>query len=176
VIQEIHKGWRPKTAQHRGGQFPLVEPVVTLERFRKSAPDYQFKWFSFSGQEEPTEIPSKQDVESIASDTNSDSSSSQSDSSDSEDIAFGPKKVEPPQEAFQADEAVYAKHRRVTHAMLAVVDGVTTRPFYMDHYWKAACGARMLHSETEFLETLKPPIMFCQHAGCKKIWTSVQLG
>lgn len=176
VIQEIHKGWRPKTAQHRGGQFPLVEPVVTLERFRKSAPDYQFKWFSFSGQEEPTEIPSKQDVESIASDTNSDSSSSQSDSSDSEDIAFGPKKVEPPQEAFQADEAVYAKHRRVTHAMLAVVDGVTTRPFYMDHYWKAACGARMLHSETEFLETLKPPIVFCQHAGCKKIWTSVQLG
>ena len=35
VIQEIHKGWRPKTAQHRGGQFPLIEPEVTLERYRK---------------------------------------------------------------------------------------------------------------------------------------------
>ena len=175
VIQEIQKGWRPKTAQHRGGQFPLAEPVVTLERFKKSAPDYQFKWFSFSGQDEPIEIPSKPDVESIASDTDTDGSSSQSDSSDSEEEALGPKKVAPAQEAFQADEAVYAKHRRVTHAMLAVVDDVTTRPFYMDHYWKAACGARMLHSETEFLETLTPPIMFCQHAGCKKIWTSVQL-
>ena len=36
VIQEIQKGWRPKTAQHRGGQFPLAEPVVTLERFKKN--------------------------------------------------------------------------------------------------------------------------------------------
>ncbi|CAL1162028.1 unnamed protein product, partial [Cladocopium goreaui] len=28
IIMEIQKGWRPKTAQHRGGQFPLTEPTV----------------------------------------------------------------------------------------------------------------------------------------------------
>ena len=75
----------------------------------------------------------------------------------------------------QVDEAVFARHRKVTHAMVATTDDTESRPFNRNHYWRAACGARMLHSETDFLEDLQPPVAFCQHAGCKKIWKAVQI-
>ena len=55
VITEVQKGWRPKTAQHRGGQFPMVEPTVTLERFKKTAPEYNFVWLPFAPQVDPQE-------------------------------------------------------------------------------------------------------------------------
>ena len=55
VITEIRKGWRPKTAQHRGGQFPLVEPSFTLETYKKEAPEHAFKilFYRFPNQPNP---------------------------------------------------------------------------------------------------------------------------
>ena len=177
VISEIQNGWRPKTAQHRGGQFPLTEPQVILERFKKAAPAYTFKWLPFS---QPSDDPAPllfQDSDPIASDVDSDSSSSSS--SDASSIAevtqSESKNQTEPGEFIQADEAVFAKHRKVTHAMVTCHDDNRSRPFHLDNYWKAACGARMLHSETEFLDEWQPSMAFCQHAGCKKVWASINL-
>ena len=176
IIMEIQKGWRPKTAQHRGGQFPLTEPSVTLERFQKTAPDYLFQWLPFSKSEDPQEILPEPEVEQLDSDNESSSTSSQGDSSSSEELESTARTTALVPDSGQADEAVFAKHRKVTHAMVATTDDSDSRPFHRNHYWKAACGARMLHSETEFLEDLQPPVAFCQHAGCKKIWKAVQIG
>ena len=175
IIMEIQKGWRPKTAQHRGGQFPLTEPTFTLERFQKTAPDYLFHWLPFSKPEDPHEILPDPEVEQLDSYTESSSNSSQGDSSSSEELEPNANKTAVVPDPCQADEATFAKHRKVTHAMVATVDENDSRPFHRNHYWKAACGARMLHSETEFLEELQPPVAFCQHAGCKKIWKAVQI-
>ena len=180
VIREIQNGWRPKTPQHRGGQFPLTEPIVTLEKFQKAAPDFLFQWLPFSTTVEPVEQIQESEVEQLDSDTESSSSTSQSDSSASEDAEKSSKvksKVHAKSpELVEADEAIFARHRKVTHAMVATIDDNDSRPFYQNHFWKAACGARMLHSETEFLEDIQPPVAFCQHAGCKKVWASIQMG
>ena len=48
VITKIREGFRPKTAQHRGGQSPLVEPPVTVELFKKQASTYEYRWLPFS--------------------------------------------------------------------------------------------------------------------------------
>ena len=175
IIMEIHKGWRPKTAQHRGGQFPLTEPTVTLERFQKTAPDYSFQWLPFSKPEDPHEILPEPEVEQLDSDNDSSSISSQGDSSSSEALEPMAHTTTVVPDEGQVDEAVFARHRKVTHAMVATTDDTESRPFHRNHYWRAACGARMLHSETDFLEDLQPPVAFCQHAGCKKIWKAVQI-
>ena len=175
VITEIQKGWRPKTAQHRGGQFPLTEPLVTLERFQKNAPEYAFQWLPFSQPDDPHEHLPDPEVEQLDSDTESSLTSSGSDSSASAPSTKPAKTLVETPALGQVDEAVFAKHRKVTHAMVATTDDNDVRPFYRNHYWKAACGARMLHAETDFLEELQPPVAFCQHAGCKKIWASIQM-
>ena len=175
VTAQIQQGWRPKTAQHRGGQFPLVEPTVVLERYKKAAPEYQFEWLPFRHQEEPQELQQVQDVASEESDTDSSSSDSDTDSKDS-DHAPSVQEVKPTvQESIQVDEAVFARHRRVTHAMVIMDDGNDSRPSYMGHLWKASCGARMRHSETDFLDEWHPSMAFCQHAGCKRVWAAINL-
>ncbi|CAL1162910.1 unnamed protein product [Cladocopium goreaui] len=140
VTSQIQQGWRPKTAQHRGGQFPLVEPTVILERYKKVAPDYRFEWLPFHHHEEPQELPPAHEVVSEESDTDSSSSDSDTDSKSSEHALsvqeMNPKKQEP----IQVDEAVFARHRRVTHAMVIMDDGNDSRPLFMGHLWKASCG------------------------------------
>ena len=174
VITEIQNGWRPKTAQHRGGQFPMVEPVVTLEKFKKNAPDYNFLWLPFAKQVEPQELVPEHTTVDGGSESESDGSSSSSDSASSSGDTSPVGKV-PPKEVPETDEAIYAKHRRVTHAMVIANDGNSSRPFHLDHYWRAACGAHMLHTETTFLDDWQEGMAFCQHAGCKKIWTAIKL-
>ena len=175
VTAQIQQGWRPKTAQHRGGHFSLVEPTVVLERYKKVAPEYQFEWLPFRHQEEPQELQPVQDVESEESDTDSSSSDSDTDSKDS-DHTPSVQEVKPTvQESIQVDEAVFARHRRVTHAMVIMDDGNDSRPSYMGHLWKASCGARMRHSETDFLDEWHPSMAFCQHAGCKRVWAAINL-
>ena len=175
VITEIQKGWRPKTAQHRGGQFPMVEPLVTLEKFRKTAPDYKFLWLPFSQQVDPQENLQHVEEVEVLSDSDSESSSSSSDSASADPAESKTKVSTQSHEIWETDEAVYAKHRRVTHAMVVATDSNSSRPWHMDHYWKAACGAHMLHSETTFLDDWQEGMAFCQHAGCKKIWASINL-
>ena len=172
---QIQQGWRPKTAQHRGGQFPLVEPQVVLERYKKDAPAYQFEWLPFHHHEEPQELPQAHEVQSEDSDTDSSSSDSDTDSRDS-DNAPSVQEVKPKaQEPIQVDEAAFARHRRVTHAMVIMDDGNDSRPLFMGHLWKASCGARMRHAETEFLDEWHPSMAFCQHAGCKRVWAAINL-
>ena len=175
VIAEIQKGWRPKTAQHRGGQFPMVEPTVTLEKFRKTAPDYQFAWLPFAQQVDPQEVVNIPEESDAISESDTDSSTNSSDSDSSGEASQKLEEPSNPTTGFEADEAVYAKHRRVTHAMVICSDGNVSRPYHLENYWKAACGAHMLHSETTFLNDWQDSMAFCQHAGCKKIWASVNL-
>ena len=133
MILEIQNGWRSKTAQHRGGQFPLTEPTVTLERFQKNVPDFLFHWLSFSKVVEPQEQLQAPEVEQLDSDTESSSGTSQSESSESE-VAAKPSKAKPRVlEQLEADQAIFAKHRKVTHAMVATVDDHDSRPFYRNH-------------------------------------------
>ena len=175
VITEVQNGWRPKTAQHRGGQFPMVEPLVTLERFKKTAPEYNFLWLPFAQQVDPQELMQEHPASDVVSESESDGSSSSSDSESSSGEKPPPSGKAISKEVLETDEAVYAKHRRVTHAMVISNDGNPSRPFHWDNYWKAACGAHMLHTETTFLDDWQEGMAFCQHAGCKKIWTSINL-
>ena len=50
VVGKIRDGFRPKTAQHRGGQTPLTEPAVNIELFRKQADEYTYQFLPFSSQ------------------------------------------------------------------------------------------------------------------------------
>ena len=175
VISQIQQGWRPTTAQHRGGQFPLVEPTVVLERYKKDAPEYHFEWLPFSVQQEPQEIVQDLTEGSDSSESESSSSVNGSNSEGSVQDSRSRSKKQTIQETFEVDEAIFARHRRVTHAMVIVEDDMESRPFFREQYWKAACGARMKHAETEFLDEWQPSMAFCQHAGCKRVWASINL-
>ena len=175
VTEQIQQGWRPKTPQHRGGQFPLVEPTVVLERYKKDAPEYRFEWLPFFQQTIPQELPDGQDQ--ISDDSETDSSSTDSDTDSQVSVPAPPSTAGKTRRSAtpDVDEAIFARHRKVTHAMVTVDDATETRPFFRDHFWKAACGARMRHSETEFLDEWQPSMAFCQHAGCKRVWTRISL-
>ena len=140
------------------------------------APAYKFMWLPFSQPVDAHAPLLSQDSDPIASDVDSGSSNSSSDTSSIAEVAQSESKNhDKPIEVIQADEAVFAKHGNVTHAMVTCHDDNGSRPFHLDNYWKAACGARMLHSETEFLDEWQPSMAFCQHAGCKKVWASINL-
>ena len=133
-------------------------------------------WLPFSSHVDANVSTLAQDPDPIVSDEDSDSGSSSSDdSSASVAVQTEPKTARKPMDDIHADEAVFAKHRKVTHAMVTCNDGNVSRPFHLDQYWRAACGARMLHLETEFLDEWQPSMAFCQHAGCRKVWASIEL-
>jgi hypothetical protein len=152
-----------------------VEPTVVLERYKKAAPEYQFEWLPFHRHEEPQELPPVHDVASEDSDTDSSSSDSDTNSKGSAHAPSFQEAKPKVQESIQVDEAVFARHRRVTHAMVIMDDGNDSRPFFMGHLWKASCGARMRHSETDFLDEWHPSMALCQHAGCKRVWAAINL-
>ncbi|CAL1161581.1 unnamed protein product [Cladocopium goreaui] len=47
LIDSIVTDFRPKTPVHRGGQTPAIEPAIRLERYRKDATDFNWKFFFF---------------------------------------------------------------------------------------------------------------------------------
>ena len=174
VIAEIRKGWRPKIAQHRGGQFPLVEPTIVFETYKKEAPDHVYMVLPLSKPAQSEEVaPVAEAVPTSDSELSSSSSDSNGEpiSSPRQHKKHEASQPQPP----MADEAVLARHRKVTHAMLVAEDGQQDRPFHLDRFWKAACGARMSHSDTVFLSEWSPSQAFCQHAGCRKVWTAISL-
>ena len=59
--------------------------------------------------------------------------------------------------------------------MVIVEDGMDYSPSFRDQYWKAAFGASMKYIETEFVNALQHSRAFCQHAGCKCVWASINL-
>ena len=169
VIQQIRAGFRPKTAQHRGGQLPLIEPAVTLELFKKTATEFSYQVLPFSS---PVVVHEEPEAASVEVDSSSSSSSSDSSASSPERKSDKPKISKPVEVAENlVDEAILAKYRRVTHAMVVDNSGSDSLPCHQDRTWRPACGARMLRAETEFLDEWSPMLSFCQHPGCKKAWS-----
>ena len=83
VISLIQQGWRPITEQHRGGQFPLVRPILVLERYKKDALAYQFEWLPFFVQQGTQDFVQDLTNESNGSDSESSSSARASNSTGS---------------------------------------------------------------------------------------------
>ena len=82
IISKVHQGWRPTLAQHRGSQLPMKEPDVTLERFRKDQPPYEWKRFKFSSAPASAEVINLDPVPPQEASQSSDSSDSSSSSSE----------------------------------------------------------------------------------------------
>ena len=149
--------------------MPLIEPAVTIELFKKTATDFTFQVLPFSApvmvQEVAEEVP-------VEVDSSSSSSSTDSSSSSPERKSTKPKALKVVEAAENSvDEAILAKYRRVTHAMVADTSGSDLLPVHQDRTWRPACGVRMLRAETEFLDEWSPMLSFCQHPGCKKAWS-----
>ena len=172
VIQQIRSGFRPKTAQHRGGQFPLVEPPVALELFKKTASDFAYQCLPFAVPAPILEEPESHPVE-VDSDSSSSSSSSSSESRAPSVKKTKEAKSQPPPVDCQSDEAILAKYRKVTHAMVLDKTGARDLPCFQDRSWRPACGARMVAADTIFLDEWSPDLSFCQHPGCKKAWAAI---
>ena len=82
-VQKLREGFRPKTAQHRGGQTPRTGPAVNIELFRKQADDYTYQWLPFSQQPVVFEVDEAPLTEDQPLDVSSSSDApSQSDSDD----------------------------------------------------------------------------------------------
>ena len=93
------------------------------------------------------------EVEQLDSDTECSSDSSQGDSSSSEELEPNANKKALVPDPCQADEATFAKHRKVTHAMVATVDDNESRPFHRNQYWKAACAPGCYIRKRSFLKS-----------------------
>ena len=172
VITKIREGFRPKTAQHRGGQSPLIEPPVTVELFKKQASTYEYRWLPFS---KPLVLEAEMDDpvgEAISSSSSSSEESSSSSHSvkDTKKSPVHPAKSSTVAESFE--EVVMAKHRKVTHAMVVTSAAGETFPQHQGHSWKPACGTHMSHGETTFLDEWSNNLSFCQHPGCKRAWVA----
>ena len=149
VIQQIRKGFRPKTAQHRGGQKPLVEPQVTLECFKKQAVEYTYRYLPFSAPNLTIEVDEAPLTEDICSTSASDSDGSSQPNLET-DIQDKPAKLSQTHDESEFDESIFAKHRRVTHAMVVVSSEDLDRPRYLDKFWRPACGTHMSHEDTKY--------------------------
>ena len=150
-MQKIRAGFRPKTAQHRGGQTPLVEPDVHLELFQKQATEYVCKYLPFSAPTATIEVDEDPLNEKISS---SSSSSSDGSSQPNDEVEVEDKSATLAQthaDSEWADEVVLAKHRRVTHAMILQNSEASDTPRYLDKHWRPACGSHMSHDDTSFL-------------------------
>ncbi len=172
-VQKLREGFRPKTAQHRGGQTPRTEPAVNIELFRKQADDYTYQWLPFSQQPVVFEVDEAPLTEDQPLDVSSSSDApSQSDSDDDQNqTAILTDKSQLGAES--CDEFFLAEHRRVTHAMILSSSSDLNVPKYMDKSWRPACGTHMVHSEAIFLDEWNTNLSFCQHPGCKKAWSAM---
>jgi len=143
VITKIREGFRPKTAQHRGGQSTLVEPPVTVELFKKQAPIYEYRWLPFS---KPLVLEAEMD-DPVGEAMSSSSSSSEESSSSSHSVKDTKKSpghsAKPSTVAESFEEVVMAKHRKVTHAMVVTSAAGETFPQHQGHSWKPACVFRV---------------------------------
>ena len=73
------------------------------------------------------------------------------------------------------DESILAKDRKVVHAMIIAPEQDTWRPWHHDKRWRPACGRSMRDVDTEFLDEWSLAATFCQHPGCRKIWSKMDL-
>ena len=170
VVSKIREGFRPKTAQHRGGQSPLVEPPVVVELFKKQASEYTYRWLPFSQQQVSTEIMDERLEEDSSTSSSSSSASSSKSVADKGNQRSSGASVKQPKQLEPVDEVILAKHRRVTHAMVVSPNPGSGFPQHQGQSWKPACGTHMSHGETVFLDEWSNNLSFCQHPGCKRAW------
>ena len=171
VVQQVRKGLRPKTAQHRGGQKPLVEPQVTLECFKKQAVEYAYRYLPFSAPNLTIEVDEVPLTEEVGSSSSSESGESSQPNEDL-DTTEQPLSVSQKDVDSEFDESIFAKHRRVTHAMIVVASEIPDAPQHLNKSWRPACGTHMSHEDTNFLSEWDHTMSFCQHPGCKKAWAA----
>ena len=171
VVQQVRAGFRPKTAQHRGGQTPLVEPPVTLECFKKQAVEYTYQYLPFSAQTLAIEVDEAPLTEEIGSSSSSESGGSSQPNEESES-QMNTLAVSQVCDDAEFDEIIFAKHRRVTHAMVVTDSENHAVPRHLDKSWRPACGTHMTHEDTKFLSEWDHTMSFCQDPGCKKAWAA----
>ena len=177
IIDHVRKGGRFLTPQHRGSQPPLSEPSVQVEFFRKTAAEYQWKCFNFTGQQ-PTDQPAQvEDLDAQVSDSSSSDSSSGSDSSSESatqtPVARPPKKSRNHLNQDPPDELVVAHMTAVQHAMLACDKDWTQ---YLDGvHFESACGARLDPDRTMLSREANPKLQLCQRQACVRVWKALLL-
>lgn len=148
----------PKTAQHFSGTSSdwnffakLLTTCFSISKFESG-----FRFGSSGGRNDAP-----------FSDSGSSSSSSDSSDDDKSKIDTIPQKDT---EVPTFDEAIYARHRRVIHAMLlSEGDNSSTKaPDWRGRFWRAARGSGMNGSETQFKDEWANCTAFCQHLACRK--------
>ena len=145
--------------------MPIEEPLFQLQLFKKSLPDFEWKYFNFTVQTEiPIDVdaPLEEDVESTDSSSSSDSSSSVS----SAEPPVAPKRRPVPE--MLADEITGALHRNMWHVVMA--DSISN-----SERIRTACGRRFPASSISVISdlALKPGHSLCSHLGCRKGWKAV---
>ena len=108
VAQQVRTGFRPKTAQHRGGQTPLVEPQVTLECFKKQAVEYAYRYLPFSAPKLTIEVDEAPLTEEICSASSSESVGS-SQPNEEHDTQVKPGSVSQTYAESEFDEIIFCK-------------------------------------------------------------------
>ena len=146
LLDAIKRGFRPRMAQHRGSQSPLVEPPVDLESFCKTWQQPKWKMFNFSTENQTQKVvDSVKDLELDISDDDSDSSEASSiDSSSSADPAVEPTESSTPTIQLTPnvpDVAVLNHGKMVQRAMVLTSD--TSQPMFDRRHFEAACGVHL---------------------------------
>ena len=177
LIVQVQQGHRFVTPLHRGSQRPIQEPSVSLERFRKTYPEYKWLFLPFNGasadpilegvpiQQDPTKVDKEASQEADSSDSSSTSSSSVS-SSGSPKTA-----TEKIATLDEFDEFVVARITKIQHMMLLTTD--SHHPFWDNRHFRAACGARLPRDDCIFDTQLDPSLGMCRHSACFKRWQQV---
>ena len=179
IREKVLGGWRPSTPVARGGQAPLVEPRFSLDRYRKESTDDPWLFFQFKM---PVEIPSIDDPTDDLGlrDIPSSSSSSSSFDSSSGDVGNGGKEDLP--DETRGIPRLVGLHRHMWHVVLSpndqLVDSFIEQSLdgtLPECALRTACGHKLLSRKLQLSEelALMSSQMLCQHAGCKKGWTSL---
>lgn len=175
IITKVLEGWRPQTPLSRGGQLPLQEPVVTLESFKKAAPEQEWKFFAFNKPPEILVMPeSDQDLEGSGDSTDSSSESSSSSSSlhGSQQSSKKPRSTTLPSQDGRAEEVDMGSYRNMLHVIMDW--GATDTP---EHHRRirTACGRLFPACNITPLDEWSSHTgkSFCTHPGCRKGWVAV---
>ena len=121
IVKAVHEGWKPVTPLARGGQLPLVEPAVQLERFNKQAHEHTWQFLRFQGHiievQEDEAVQVQDEVQEVVASSSSDSDTSSSSSSESS-VSEHQKRDKRQTDPIIADEVMGALHRNTWHVMM----------------------------------------------------------
>ena len=176
LISRISQGWRPTTPLARGGQSPLVEPMFTLEKFKKNVSDLEWNFFSFS---QSSSLQDLVDTTVAHDDTvvdlpsSGDESSSSTSSSSTSSGSVRPPTAKRRGMALPHDEAEecwYGLHRHTWHVMVRNPVESDQLPHIHGIALKTACGRQLNASRMRVSMDLhlEPQQLLCSHIGCRK--------